>query len=93
MNNKLFTKSEVINLINAGHVMLLSGSDKALKGLPKGKWIAGTTPYFMDGIGKVDEENIFVDDSPTSPRTPRWRSLTPAASMKSQSMVSAMDSL
>lgn len=62
MNNKLFTKDEVIDLINAGHVMLLSGSDNALKGLPKGKWIAGTTPYFMDGTGKVDETNIFVDD-------------------------------
>ena len=62
MTNKIFTKQEVINLINAGHVMLLSGSDKALSNLPKGKWVAGTTPYFMDGTGKVDEENIFVDD-------------------------------
>ena len=62
MENKLYSKQEVIDLINKGHIMLLSGSDNALKGLPKGKWIAGTTPYFMDGTGKVDEENIFVDD-------------------------------
>ncbi|MCR5453699.1 MAG: hypothetical protein K6F33_01770 [Bacteroidales bacterium] len=62
MSNKLYTKQEVVELIKADHVMLLSGSDKALTGLPKGKWIAGTTPYFMDEVGKVDEENIFVDD-------------------------------
>ena len=62
MSNRLFKKEEVVDLIKAGHVMLLSGSDKALAGLPAGKWIAGTTPYFMDGVGKVDEENIFVDD-------------------------------
>ncbi|MCR5455804.1 MAG: hypothetical protein K6F33_12525, partial [Bacteroidales bacterium] len=65
MSNKLYKKQEVVELIKAGHVMLLSGSDKALTGLPKGKWIAGTTPYFMDGVGKIDEENIFVDDFTT----------------------------
>ncbi len=62
MNNKLYNKESVVKLIEEGHVMLLSGSDKTLAGLPKGKWVAGTTPYFMDGVGKVDEENIFVDD-------------------------------
>ncbi len=62
MENKLYTKSEVINFINQGKVMLLSGSEKAISGLPNGKWIAGTTPYFMDGVGVQDEEKIFVDD-------------------------------
>ncbi|MCQ2251815.1 MAG: hypothetical protein MJZ61_00040 [Bacteroidales bacterium] len=62
MENKLYTKSEVIDFINAGRVMLLSGSEKALEGLPKGNWIAGTTPYFMDTVGKVSEDKIFVDD-------------------------------
>jgi len=62
MENRLYSKEEVINFINAGRTMLLSGSEKALSGLPKGKWIGGTTPYFMDGVGKVDEDKIFVDD-------------------------------
>lgn len=62
MESKLYTKQQVIEFINAGNVMLLSGSANALKDLPKGKWIAGTTPYCMDNVGKCEEEMIFVDD-------------------------------
>lgn len=62
MENKLYSKQEVIDFIEAGRVMMLSGSEQALAGLPKGKWIAGTSPYFMDGVGKCNEEKIFVDD-------------------------------
>ncbi len=62
MENKLYSKQEVIDFINNGRVMLLTGSDKALAGLPKGNWIGGTSPYFVDSIGKLDEEKIFVDD-------------------------------
>lgn len=62
MEKKLYKKSEVEKFILEGKVMLLSGSDKALQGLPKGKWIAGTDYYFMDGVGKIDDEMIFVDD-------------------------------
>ncbi len=62
MENKLYTKAEVVDFINSGRIMLLSGSEKALSGLPAGKWIGGTTPYFMDGVGKLDEDKIFVDD-------------------------------
>ncbi len=62
MENKFYTKQEVIDFINNGRIMLLSGSAEALSGLPKGNWIAGTTHYFVDSIGKVDEEHIFVDD-------------------------------
>lgn len=62
MESKLYSKAEVADFINAGRVMLLSGSAKALEGLPKGKWIAGSTPYFVDGIGVCDEDKIFVND-------------------------------
>ena len=62
MENKLYSKAEVEGFIKAGKVMMLSGSDKALSGLPKGNWIGGTTPYVVDKVGKVDEENIFVYD-------------------------------
>ena len=60
--NKLCTVKEVADLINKGHVMLLTGSDATLSNLPKGKWIAGTGPYMMDGVGKITNDLIFVDD-------------------------------
>jgi len=62
MENKLYSKQEVIDFINQGRVLLLSGSEKALSDLPAGKWISGTTPYFMDTVGKINEDMIFVDD-------------------------------
>ena len=62
MENKLYSKQEVIDFINNGRVMLLTGSDKALSGLPKGNWIGGTSLYFVDSVGKLDEDKIFVDD-------------------------------
>lgn len=62
MESKLYSKAEVIDFINAGRVMLLSGSEKALKDLPQGKWIAGSTPYFVDSVGVMDEDKIFVND-------------------------------
>ncbi|MBQ3655540.1 MAG: hypothetical protein II956_01675 [Bacteroidales bacterium] len=62
MESKLYSKAEVVDFINAGRIMLLSGSPKALEGLPQGKWIAGSTPYFVDGVGVTDEDKIFVND-------------------------------
>ena len=62
MESKLYTKEEVIDFINAGRIMLLTGSEKALSGLPKGNWIAGTSLYVVDYEGKSEEEKIFVDD-------------------------------
>lgn len=60
--NKLYTVEEVVNLIKEGRVLLLTGNDKTLANLPKGKWIAGTGPYVMDGKGKISTDMIFVDD-------------------------------
>lgn len=60
MKNKLYTIKEVTDFINQGKVMLLTGSDKTLAHLPKGKWIAGTGPYVMDGIGKINADGYGV---------------------------------
>lgn len=38
-------------MINKGEVLFLSGDERALKNLPRGKWIAGTIPYFMSERG------------------------------------------
>ena len=49
--------------IRAGAVLVVAGSVEALKQLPKGNWIGGSSYYFMaeDG-GRVDRENVFVTE-------------------------------
>ena len=54
----LYTVSEVSTMINNGETLLLSGDERALTNLPKGKWIAGTTPYFMS----EEKGGIFTHD-------------------------------
>lgn len=56
MKNKLYTVEEVTKFINEGKILLLSGSDKTLASLPKGKWIAGTCPYVMNDIGTINAD-------------------------------------
>lgn len=63
MERKLYTKQEVIKFISEEKKMVLSASENMLDQLPKGDWIGGTSPYFMDiDGGKITKEKIFVDD-------------------------------
>ena len=63
MERKLYTKLEVIEFIRAGKQLVLSGDEDLLDQLPKGNWIGGTSPYFMDNNGGVfSTGKIFVDD-------------------------------
>jgi len=63
MNRKLYTKTEVVEFISSGRTMVLSADEAVLDQLPKGNWIAGTSPYFMDKTaGTFSQEKIFVDD-------------------------------
>lgn len=63
MERKLYTKSEVIKFISEGRKMVLSADETILDQLPKGNWIGGTSPYFMDKTaGIFSKEKIFVDD-------------------------------
>ncbi len=48
MESKLYSVEEVKSLIDEGHLLALAGDEKVLSKLPKGNWIAGTIPYFMD---------------------------------------------
>lgn len=42
---------------------MLAGSEKALSQLPKGKWIGGTSVYFVTETGgRVDHDNIYVTE-------------------------------
>ena len=54
---------EVQKLIATGRPLLLAGSESALSQLPKGNWIGGTIPYFMDvDGGTCSETKIFVNE-------------------------------
>ncbi|HOG20579.1 MAG TPA: hypothetical protein PKW37_09085, partial [Salinivirgaceae bacterium] len=54
---------QVIKMINDNKVLLLAGDENALDKLPKGRWIAGTTPYFMSTSGgKFSKNLIHVTD-------------------------------
>jgi len=60
---KTYTFNEVVEFINNGKILSLAADEQLLKKLPKGNWIGGTIPYFMDTeMGKFSKELIFVDD-------------------------------
>lgn len=61
MKKNLFSVDAVIEKINNGDRLILSGDEKLLNKLPPGNWIGGTIPYFMTNIGGTfTEEKIFV---------------------------------
>jgi len=52
----------VSQLIQQGHILSLAGDERVLNQLPKGNWVAGTTPYFMtDSEGEFSQDMIYVD--------------------------------
>ena len=59
----LTTLENTVSLINAGKVLLIAGDDTLLSKLPQGKWIAGTTPYFITEEGGIKtKEKLFVNE-------------------------------
>ena len=56
-NRTMFTVDEVAAMIRDGRALLLAGCEPLLDQLPRGRWIAGTTPYFMSA-----EEGGIVDE-------------------------------
>jgi hypothetical protein len=65
MNNLLFDKEQVRDLIKDGKKLILAGDEKILSQLPSGDWIGGTIPYFMgpDG-GFFSKDLIYVTEVP-----------------------------
>jgi len=56
---------EVAALIRRGETLLLAGDEGPLRRLPRGRWIAGTIPYFMsEEGGVVDRRRVFVEQLP-----------------------------
>ena len=57
------TVETVSKLINDGKLLSLAGDEKVLSQLPKGNWIAGTTPYFITerNGGEFNQDKIYVE--------------------------------
>jgi uncharacterized protein DUF6976 len=65
MRRHLLEVDAVEALIRRGETLLLAGDERRLRRLPRGRWIAGTIPYFMsDEGGVVDRRRIFVERLP-----------------------------
>ena len=63
IQKKLYPVEDVIDFIQQGKKLVLSGDEKLLDLLPKGSWIGGTIPYFMSEEGGTNcHDKIFVDD-------------------------------
>ena len=51
----------VSKLINEGKLLHIAGTDALLRKLPKGKWVGGSTEYFMESAGgKVSGDDFDV---------------------------------
>lgn len=61
----LLTFDKIKEKIENGETLILAGDEEILKDLPKGNWIGGTIPYFIDNNGGIfTKEKIFVTELP-----------------------------
>jgi hypothetical protein len=60
MKNLFIPADEAAGLIRSGAIAIISGVESMLASLPSGRWVGGTTPYFMapEG-GRVDQTHLF----------------------------------
>lgn len=57
----LMTVSSAAALIEQGNALTVAGDESLLRQLPRGRWIGGTTPYFMTPEGgKCCQDRVFV---------------------------------
>ena len=63
MKNAMMDVAAATALINDGAVLVVAGAEEVLSQLPKGKWIGGTSVYFVtEEGGQVDRERVFVTE-------------------------------
>ena len=61
MTPGLIERDEAARLIESGRTLLLAGDEALLAGLPQGRWIAGTIPYFMTEAGGIaSRDRVFA---------------------------------
>jgi hypothetical protein len=54
---------EATKLIQEGRILHIAADESLLEQLPKGKWIAGTTPYFITEQGGITcKDRLFVNE-------------------------------
>jgi hypothetical protein len=59
----LLTVEQVSAKIGSGLPMMIAGDEAALAKLPKGSWIGGSIPYFIDEAGGVfSKDKLFVTE-------------------------------
>ncbi|MBO4374226.1 MAG: hypothetical protein J5829_03880 [Lachnospiraceae bacterium] len=59
----LRTLEETVSLIEEGRILHIAADESLLCRLPKGKWIGGTTPYFISEEGGIfTKERLFVNE-------------------------------
>jgi hypothetical protein len=59
--------ASVASKIESGGTLFLAGDETLLKRLPKGNWIGGTIPYFMDQKGgTMSKDTIFLTEAPAA---------------------------
>jgi hypothetical protein len=60
MRNQFLSVEAAAALIRSGLVVIISGVEELLMSLPRGRWIGGTTPYFMSPTGgKESRTHVF----------------------------------
>ena len=61
----LMNFAEASKRIEGGAVLHIAGTEELLRKLPRGKWIGGSTEYFMGAEGgKVSDKLLFVTEFP-----------------------------
>src|SRR4030043_1473298 len=61
----LLSLNEIKPLIEKNEILFIAGDEALLEKLPKGKWVAGTIPYFMTSKGGLStKEKVFVTKIP-----------------------------
>lgn len=78
----MYDLDEVVAMIADGRALILAGSETLLDRLPRGRWVAGTTAYFMtaEAGGVEDVDRIFVHALPDF-ATVTWQALADASSL------------
>ncbi|MEN8907504.1 MAG: hypothetical protein ABF289_16255 [Clostridiales bacterium] len=62
----LYSFNDISKKINNNELLILAGDEQLLKKLPRGTWIGGTIPYFIDKNGGVfTKDKIFVNELPS----------------------------
>lgn len=70
--SRLMGADEAAERIASGRFLSLAGDEALLRTLPRGNWIAGTIPYFIDAQGgRTSRDQVFVTEIAMFDEAPR----------------------